>query len=415
MTKSMPTAESAPVALPTKRTHPFDPPRELGQFREQQPIRRLAYPDGHVGWLVTSHALGRAVLTDPRFSIRLAKTRPPVAMALSAAFKKLESEHASRLSSRHGGNFLEMDPPQHTRFRRILAGEFTFRRMEELRPRIEAVVTDHLDAMEKAGPPVDLVESFALPIPSLVICELLGVPYSDRDEFHRYSTAIEDPAADIDEIVAGYLAFDDLIRRVVENARNESGDGLMGRLAASGELTNDELVGVGKLLVAAGHHTTKNMLTLGTFTLLYEPGRWKALGADLSLIPGVVEELLRYLTIFQLGAFARTALEDIQLGSVLIKRGESVTVSLSAANRDPERFDDPDRFDPTRHASGHLAFGHGVHMCLGQHLARIELQVGLAGLLRRFPSLRLAVPVEEAPLHPGDVGQAGLYRLPVAW
>jgi cytochrome P450 len=412
MTQSIPTAESAPVPLPTERTHPFDPPSELGRLRAEEPIRRLAYPDGHVGWLVTSYALAREVLTDPRFSIGLARTRSPVDLPLRHAFKKLASDHGT---SRHGGNFLEMDPPQHTRFRRLLAGEFTFRRMEELRPRIEAIVSEHLDAMEQAGPPVDLVESFALPVPSLAICELLGVPYGERDEFHAYSTVIEDPAGDVDEIVDGYLAFDALIRRVVDHARAEESEGLMGRLVASGELDYEELVGVGKLLVAAGHHTTKNMLTLGTFTLLYEPGRWETLGAETSLIPAAVEELLRYLTIFQLGAFVRTALEDVQLGGVLIKTGESVTVSLSAPNRDPEKFEDPDVFDPTRRASGHLAFGHGIHMCLGQHLARIELQVGLAGLLRRFPTLRLAVPVDEAPLHPGHVGQAGLYRLPIAW
>lgn len=411
----MPTGESTPIALPTQRIHPFDPPSELGRLREREPICRLAYPDGHVGWLVTSHQLARTVLADPRFSIRLAKSRSPVALALSAAFKKLESEHGSRLSSRHGGNFLEMDPPQHTRFRRMLAGEFTFRRIEELRPRIEAIVADHLDVMEQKGPPVDLVETFALPVPSLAICELLGVPYSERDAFHRYSIAIEDPAADVDEIVAGYLEFDDLIRRVVEHVRGEPGDGLMGRLVATGDLSDEELVGVGKLLVAAGHHTTKNMLTLGTFALLCEPRRWEALRADPSLIPGAVEELLRYLTIFQLGAFSRTALEDVEVGDVLVKTGESVTVSLSAANRDPARFEDPDVFRPSRHASGHLAFGYGVHTCLGQHLARIELQVGLAGLLRRFPTLQLAVPVEEAPLHPGDVGQAGLYELVVVW
>jgi cytochrome P450 len=415
MTRKGSTADLAPLPLPTRRSDPFDPPSELGRFREEEPIRPLAYPDGHVGWLVTSHALGRAVLGDPRFSIGLAKKRSPADQALREAFKRLASEENSILSSSTAGNFLEMDAPQHTRFRRLLAGEFTLRRMEALRPYLEQIVDDHLDAMAQAGPPVDLVESFALPIPSLAICELLGVPYSERDKFHQYSTAIDDPAATVDDIVAGYRAFDGLIRRVIAHELVQPGEGLLGRVIRSGELTEKELVGVGKLLVAAGHHTTKNMLALGTFTLLYDRRRWVALNADPQSMVATVEELLRYLTIFQIGAFTRTALEDLELGGVLISSGQSVTVSLSAANRDPERFDEPDVFDPTRPATGHLAFGHGVHMCLGQHLARIELQVGLAGLLRRFPTLRLAIPAEEVQMHPGDVGQAGVARLPVAW
>src|SRR5262249_47065041 len=186
--------------------------------------------------------------------------------------------------------------------------------------------------MADAGSPVDFVDAFAEPVPSLAICELLGVPYAERDEFHRYSNATEDPSRDIAQIVEGYLAFDDLIRRVVEHARSASGsDGLLARLAATGEVTEGELAGIGKLLVAAGHPTTKNMLSLGLFALLVDRRRWRSLREDPSLVPTAVEELLRYLTTFQIGAFTRTATEDVELAGIVIREGESVTVSFSAA------------------------------------------------------------------------------------
>jgi cytochrome P450 len=416
MTTHLGAARSDPVALPTRRTHPFDPPAELGELREESPLHRLVYPDGHVGWLVTSHRLARVVLGDRRFSIRHIKTRAPVEMALTQAFRELASKHRTRMTSHHGGNFLEMDPPEHTRLRRLLAAEFTPQRIHALRPRVEAIVEENLDSMTAAGPPVDFVATFAEPVPSHAICELLGVPFAARDEFHRYSNATEDPSRDIAQIVEGYLAFDDLIRRVVEHARSAPGsDGLLARLALTGELTDGELAGVGKLLVAAGHHTTKNMLSLGLFALLVDGRRWQSLQANPALVPTAVEELLRYLTSFQIGAFTRTATEDLELDGVAIHEGESVTVSFSAANRDPERFADPDELDLGRDARGHVAFGHGIHVCLGQHLARVELELSFAGLLARFPALRLAVAAEDAELHPGDVSQAGLYRLPVTW
>jgi cytochrome P450 len=186
-------------------------------------------------------------------------------------------------------------------------------------------------------------------------------------------------------------------------------------MVASGEFTDDEIWGAGRLLIAAGHHTTTNMLALSIFALLSKREHWERMLADLSLVPAAVEELLRYLTTFKIGAFTRCATEDIQIGDVTVRDGECVTVSLPAANRDPDRFARPNELDLDRRATGHMAFGHGIHMCLGQHLAREELQAGIAGLLARFPSLRLAVPVSDVVMHPDNAGQAGPRELPVAW
>jgi cytochrome P450 len=407
--------ESPPVALPTHRHDPLDPPEELALFRETEPVRRLAYPDGHVGWLVTSHELARAVLGDNRFTM-VDHDRTPILDARSAAFARLRAENAPILRSSYAGNFLRMDPPRHTQLRHALTAEFTVRRMEELRPHIRQIVDARLDLMERVGPPADLVEMVALPMPSMAICELLGVPYEEHEAFDRYSKATEDPASSPDDIASAYHAFGDLIFRVIAAQKEHPGDGLIGRLVSRGELTDDEIAGVGRLLVAAGHHTVRNMLALSVFALLVERSRWQALAADRAVMPNAVEELLRYLTTFKIGAFTRTASVDVEVGGVLVRAGESVTVSLSAANRDRERFHDPDVLDLAREGtSGHLAFGYGIHMCLGQHLARVELQVGLDRLLVRFPSLRLAVPADEIVMHPDDLGQAGPNTLPVAW
>lgn len=407
--------ESPPVALPTRRDEPLHPPAELRLFRETEPVRRLAYPDGHIGWLVTSHELARAVLGDVRFTM-VDQERGPVMDARTAAFARLRAAGDPIIASSYAGNFLRMDPPRHTRLRRALTAEFTVRRVDELAPRIEEIVASRLQAMAAAGPPVDLVALFALPVPSLVICDLLGVPYEEHEAFDRYSAATDDAASTPDDIMDAYRAFGALISKVIERAKDGAGEGLIARLVAAGDLTDDEIGGMGRLLVAAGHHTVRNMLALGAFALLSDRRRWEALQANPALIPNAVEELLRFLTTFKLGAFTRTASEDIAVGDVIVREGERVTVSLVAANRDPDRFPDPDVFDLGRdRTSGHLAFGYGIHMCLGQHLARIELRVALAGLLDRFPTLRLAIPAGEVVMHPDDLGQAGPYELPVAW
>ncbi|NYI07914.1 cytochrome P450 [Allostreptomyces psammosilenae] len=406
----MPEASSTttwePITLPTARRGgcPFDPPPELARLREERPLRRLSFPDGHLGWLVTSHALARTVMADPRFSARMELRHTPIHRPV-----------AERLTSRPAppGFFIAMDPPDHTHYRRLLTGQFTVRRMNQLHPWIERVVEEHLDAMEQAGPPVDLVEAFALPIPSLVICELLGVPYADRDDFQRHSSTMVRLDTGADEGMAAMAALTAYLRELAVRKRAEPTDDMLSGLAAHQELNEDELAGMALLLLVAGHETTANMIGLGTFALLQHPAQAEALRSDPALTDGAVEELMRYLTVIHNGT-GRAALEDVELDGELIREGENVWVSLSAANRDPARFSDPDELDLGRAASGHLGFGHGVHQCLGQQLARIELRSALPALFRRFPTLRLAVPAEEVPTRT-DMNIYGVHRLPVAW
>lgn len=404
MSNALSGAESVPVHLPTARTHPFDPPSDLGRFRERDTLCRLAYPDGHLGWLVTGYTLTRAVLADPRFSARLELRRSPVRWpAYDTVFGKPTPP----------GFFLAMDRPEHTRYRRLLAGQFTTRRIDQLIPRIEQIVEDQLDAMEHAGPPTDLVKTFASPIPSLVICELLGVPSADRTEFLRRARITGSLRSSAEEGEATRQEVTSYFRDLVQQKRLQPSDDLMSGLAGSTELTDEELAGVGHQLFIAGFETTANMLALGTFALLHHPGQRSLLNADTSLINNTVEELLRYLAILQF-TVVRTALEDVELGGHLVKAKETVTISLPAANRDPDRFGDPDALDITRNASGHLAFGHGAHQCIGQHLARIEMRIGYGALFQRFPMLRLAVRSEDVPLR-YDMATYGVYRLPVTW
>ncbi|MGP3957076.1 cytochrome P450 [Nonomuraea sp. 3N208] len=378
------------MRLPIERDPkcPFDPPSAL---RGLPPMSRLEFADGHLGWLATTLEAARTVLADPRFSART------------------ELKHSAVRSTMPGGAgrpappgfFAATDPPGHTRYRRLLTGQFTLRRMRVLEPRIERIAADHLDAMAAAGPPADLVSAYALPIPSMVICELLGVPYEDHDFFQDRSLQIVAPGGDVARAsadLAGYLG--ELVRR----KRAEPGDDLISGLAD--ELTDEELVNVAMILLVAGHETTANMLALGVFALLAEGRPYEE---------GMEEELLRWLSILHLGAPSRAALEDVEVAGTLVRKGETVALSLPMINRDPAVFEDPDALDPGRQeARRHLAFGHGVHQCLGQQLARIELRIGYRALFERLPRLRLAVPASEVPLR-HDAAVYGVGSLPVTW
>ncbi|RCG33240.1 cytochrome P450 [Sphaerisporangium album] len=393
---------SSPVTLPLTRTNPFDPPGDLRRWREEGPIRPMLYADGHVGWLVTGYSTARAVLADPRFTTDPAQLHPPIGQRAT-----------QRLLEDLPGFFLQEDPPEHTRLRRRLTGHFTVHRMQALEPRIEAITSGHLDAMERTGPPADLVREFALPIPSLVICELLGVPYADHEMFQRRSAVMLNLDSTPEQVREALDDLMDYLRGLVTRRRADPGDGLISELAADRGLTIDEVSGVATLLLVAGHETTANMLALGTFTLLRNPAQLAALREDPSLAATAVEELLRYLTIVHLGP-VRAAREDVEIEGHRIRAGDSVTLSLPAANRDPARFEEPDTLDITRHAAGHLSFGHGIHQCLGQQLARMEMRVAYPALLRRFPGLRLAAPDERVPTRT-HMAIYGVHTLPVAW
>ncbi len=390
--------------LPTARPSgcPFDPPAELGRLREQRPLTRMTYPDGHRGWLVTGYALTRAVLADRRFSSRYELAHYPLPGL----------EEFTELPPAPVGDLTGIDQPEHTRYRRLLTGKFTVRRMRQLTERVKEITAEHLDAMERQGTEADLVQAFAHPVPAVMICELLGVPYADRDAFQGNAADLSRTDATPEERFAAYGELQKYIHELVVAKRAEPTDDLLGDLTTS-DLTDEELAGIGTFLLGAGLDTTANMIALGAFALLRNPEQLAALRADPDLAAPAVEELLRYLSIAHTGV--RAALEDVELDGQLIKAGESVTFSIQAADRDPEKFADPDTLDLNRTAAGHLAFGHGIHQCLGQQLARVEMQVALPALFTRFPALRLAVPPEEVPVRPGDQNIYGVQRLPVTW
>ncbi|MEE1820401.1 cytochrome P450 [Streptomyces sp. NPDC004288] len=392
------------VAFPQDRTCPYHPPTAYPRTEEELPLSRVTLWDGRPVWLVTGHAAARALLADQRLSTD--STRPDF---------PLPTERAATLRRRRRAALLGWDDPEHNTQRRMLIPSFTLKRSETLRPRIQETVDRLLDAMEAQGPPAELVSAFALPVPSIVICDLLGVPYADHDFFEEQSRRLlrGPTGADTEDALAqleGYLG--DLIDR----KRLKPGDGVLDDLVArgSGEGGPDrqELVQLATILLVAGHETTANMISLGTYTLLRHPERLAELRADPGLVPTAVEELLRFLSIAD--GLLRVASEDIDVEGQVIRAGEGVVFSTSVINRDASAYSEPDRLDWTRSPRHHVAFGFGIHQCLGQNLARAELEIALGTLLRRLPDLRLAVPAEEIPFKPGDTIQ-GMLELPVTW
>ncbi|GES28389.1 cytochrome P450 [Streptomyces angustmyceticus] len=396
-----------PQGLPMERdAGPFDPPRDLTRLREARPVSPLLFPDGHEGWLVTGYEAVRRLMADTRFS-----SRQDIGV-LHVPYETPGMPVATEPSPQVPGLFIAMDPPDHTRLRRRLTGAFTVKRMKMLEEHIHDIVERQLDAMARLAPPVDLVKEFALPVPSLVICEMLGVPYEDRETFQVNSAKFLVKDQPLDEKMAAYGALTTYLAELVTRKRATPGEDILSDLARQDDLTVEELTGIAFLLLLAGHETTANMLALGTFALLEHPGQLAELRAHPELLPGAVEELMRYLSVADI--FYRYATEDIELGGETIGKGSTVVVSLLAANRDPLRFDNPDTLDVRRTARGHLSFGHGVHQCLGQQLARIEMRAGFDGLLRRFPTLELALPADEVRLRT-DMNIYGVHELPVTW
>jgi cytochrome P450 len=397
-----------PPELTERDRGPFDPPAGLSRLGADGGLHVVTSVHGEEIWLATGHEVTRALLADPRISSDMARSE--------RLMKKLPPSMRMRVTDKkeRAGGFLGMDPPEHTRYRKLLTGQFTVRRMKQLVPRIEEIVTEHLDAMVAAGPPADLVRSFALPVPSLVICELLGIPYGEREMFQERSARMLKLDVSFEEALR---AVDDLrayMYGLVREKREQPADDLVsGLIGADAGLTDDELVGIANLLLVAGHETTANMLALGTFTLLEHPEQLAALRADPALVPDAVEELLRYLSIIHIGPI-RTALADIPVGGQVIPAGSLVQISIPAANRDGGHHAEPDVLDVRRKRGPHVAFGHGVHQCLGQQLARVEMTVGFTQLLRRLPNLRLAVPVAEIPMRT-DMAVYGVHALPVTW
>lgn len=374
----------------------FDPVAELARIQTEQPVFPMTIPGGQTVYLVTRYNDVRHVLGDhERFSNDFGNV-----IGLGST-----QEDPGGLGFR--------DPPEHTRLRKYLTPEFTMRRLRRLEPRIEAMVEEHLDKMEAQGSPADLVESFALPIPSLVVCELLGVPYEERAGFLKMSTDRFDftagPEASLQAINDAMTYLTDLVAR----ERLDPGEGLLGQLLREhgDELDDRTLASMADGMLTGGHDTSTSMLALGTLWLLANPEQAAKVREVDGYVVQVVEELLRYMSVVQV-AFPRFAREDLEMHGQLIKKGEMVLCSLAAANRDPNLGGDMNEVKPHRDTAGsHLAFGHGIHRCIGAPLAQMEMRIAFPALLRRFPGLRVAgeVPFRKLAI------VYGVEKLPVAW
>ncbi|GAA1292141.1 cytochrome P450 [Pseudonocardia aurantiaca] len=393
--------------MPRAAGCPFDPPPALRALQAQAPITRVRLWDGSTPWLVTRYADQRALLADPRIS---SDTTAPGYPHISAGVRERRTQART---------FISMDDPEHARLRRMVTATFAIKRVEALRPAIQRIVDDLIDQMLAGPTPVDLVQAFALPVPSLVICHLLGVPYADHDFFQRNSKLLINRDTPPEVSRQAQATLTDYLDRLITDKLAHPADDLLSRLAheqvRTGELTQRELAVVASLLLVAGHETTANMIALGTLALLQHPDQLAALRAttDPALIRSTVEELLRYLTIVHSGR-RRVALADIEIDDQLIHAGDGVILATEVGNRDEQAFADPDALDLHRDARAHVAFGFGVHQCLGQPLARVELQVVYGTLYRRIPTLRLVGDVADIPFkHDGAV--YGVYELPVTW
>ncbi|MET9435022.1 cytochrome P450 [Streptomyces sp. NPDC006551] len=370
------------------------------KMREAGPVHRVRTTDGAELWLVVGYEEARAALADPRLS------KSPSVVGLTMLDERVV-----------GPNLLVLDPPDHTRLRKLVAGQFTGRRVESLRPRLERLTGELADAMAPAGH-ADLVDSFAFPLPITVICELLGIPAADRDTFRVWSNeivaptgagpeaeAIEGLAAYLDSLIEDKRAAgptDDLLSDLI-TARAEDGD----------RLSLAELRALAYLLLIAGHETTVNLISNAVRALLTSPDQLAAVRADFGLLDAVVEETLRWEGPVENATFRFTR-EPVRFGETVIPAYEPVLVSLAAGGRDPERFPDPDRFDIRRDPRGHLAFGHGIHYCLGAPLARMEARIAIRTLLERFPGLELDPEGGALDWLPGMLIR-GVRRLPVRW
>jgi cytochrome P450 len=397
------TAAPATPALPTTRPAgcPFDPPGSYAARRETAPTSKVRCPAGMDAWLVTRYADVRAVLADRTMSSR-------------GASSVHVNPNADLDEEVHPGSIIQLDGATHSRLRKKVIAEFTVRRVEALRGYVRQLVESHLDAMLAQGAPADLVRDFALPIPSLVICELLGVPYADRSRFQRQSTTMVSTDATREEGERAYHELSDYLAALFTEKQRNPQDDLFSRLSSAGAddpLTMEELVVLGLSLLVAGHETTANMIALSTLVLLDHPGHREA---ALAAPERAVEELLRYLSVVQWGVL-RYATSDVQVGSQPVRAGEWLVAALNSANRDESVFPGADELDFDRESPRtHVAFGFGAHQCVGQQLARVELQEALTGLFRRVPDLRLAVPREDLGYKHNTLVY-GVRELPVAW
>jgi cytochrome P450 len=391
------------LALPVPRAAhcPLAPPAEFVDWRNRPGLRRAMF-QGNPVWVVSRYQDIRAALVDPRLS---AKTIPDAIMPT-------DSDNKIPVM------FARTDDPEHHRLRRMMTGNFTFRRCESMRPQIQEMVDHYLDKMIGNRPPADLVREFALPVPSLVIALLLGVPPEDLGFFQHHTTVGLDQRSTDEQKRQAFGAMYVFIEELVKRKEREPGDDLISRLiteyVATGQLDHATTAMNSVIMMQAGHETTANMISLGTVALLQHPDVFELLGHsdNAAVIANIVEELMRYLSIVH-SQVDRVATEDLMIGGQLIRTGEFVMMNLPAGNWDAEFVDNPESFEAGRNTRGHLGFGYGVHQCIGANLARVEMQVAFATLARRLPGLKLAVSPEE--LRFKDANIYGLKELPVTW
>jgi cytochrome P450 len=390
--------------VPFRRASKLDPPTELGLWRSEQPLRKVVLWNGNEAWIALSYEAVRAVFKDHRrFS----------SVPTTPGFPTInEADSATKAAA-----LLPMlDPPVHTVLREAVLREFILRRIDALRPASEAMVAELLDRVARHGPPVDLVSALAGPVPARFTCLFLGVPYEDAEFFTRCLDVRFKPTSSAQSV---YAVDDDLreyFRRLVaERERQPRGD-LAGRLVAesvrTGKLTPEQAAALLHVLLIGGFDTTKQMIAVGTLVLLEHPDQLALLRADPGLWRMAIQELLRFISVAQVER--RACVEDTEVCGQPIRAGEGVLVLLGAANRDPGVFPDPDRLDVRRKDLPHVAFGFGIHQCLGQPVARMLLSVALPALFARFGDLRLATPFAELPFR-DDQSLFGVRELPVTW
>jgi cytochrome P450 len=394
-------------AFPFRRDDPLAPPALYAAAREREPLYRVTLWDGRPAWLVTRHAHVRAVLSDDeRFSGRFDQEGFPRVTEARVAVDRDERA------------FVGMDNPEHDRLRRLFTAEFSVPRMRALEPRIAVIAERLIDAMVAAGPPCDLVEALAVPFPSLVMSELIGSPPEDAPFIIECAVARHGLTQSVGTARSKARELADYVRRLIDAKARAPGDDLISRVlhehVRAGRLTEDELAETGAMILRAGHDTTTNMISMGTLLLLRDDATRGRLAADPAGLPRAIEEWLRLVSPVQFSP-RRVARVDLELGGTAVKAGDALFLLLGSANRDAAVFPGPDAIDVARpEASRHLAFGFGIHQCLGQTLARIELRIVFDALLRRLPGLRLDAPLGEIRFK-DDMQIYGVHALPVAW
>jgi cytochrome P450 len=386
---------------------PFAPPPEMLRLHAEQPVSKVRLWDGSTHWLVTRYEDQRALYGDQRLSVDTTREGFPY---LNAAFRETASKTPP--------SFLNMDDSDHARIRRMVTGPFTVKRIEALRPAIQRMTDELVDRMLAGPKPVDLVEALALPLPSLVICELLGVPYEDHEFFQSNSKVGLRRDVPAEEVRAAFGALFQYLDRQLDAKLADPAEDMLSELAARmavGDLTRMEAAMLGILLLGAGHETSANMIALGALAFMEHPDQLAVVRDtdDPKVLASAAEEMLRYLTVVHTGQ-RRLALEDLEIGGQLVRAGEGVIIPGATGNWQADVFPDPERLDVHRDARRHMAFGFGIHQCLGQQLARLELQIVYGTLFRRIPTLRPATGLDEIPFKDDGIVY-GVYELPVTW